>query len=200
MKTVVIVCGYSSSGKSTLLRFGQQSRQIVGYHIATPFKAMMYALWKVDVDDRDVRKNYRPNGRETVQELMASAFVKFREWDPNILMPGLHREIEEFSRGTVSTKILAIDGVRTVAEVDSILNACDMYGLRAEGVKVVRARWKREKWEGVMTSHIDEAFNHLNQRIGPVPVLRNSSTLVDWEFKCLAYWESLLDSLDGGGL
>jgi hypothetical protein len=83
-----------------------------------------------------------------------------------------------------------------VAEVDNILNACERYGLRAEGVKVVRARWKSEQWEGVMTSHIDEAFDHLNQRLFQVTVLRNSSTLTDWEFKCLAFWEFLLDFLD----
>jgi hypothetical protein len=150
---------------------------------------MMCALWKVDVDDRDIRENHRPNGRETVGELMASAFEKFREWDPDILMPGLYREIEEFSRKTVSTQVLAIDGVRTVSEVDNILIACDRYGLSVGAVEVVREGLGGERW-GTIEIHINQALGYLAGRLSSVQVLRNNSTYEDWLLKCSDFWDS----------
>ena len=189
MKKVIIVCGYSGSGKSTLVRLGSCRRQIEGYHIAAPFKAMMYSLWKVDVDDRDIRENHRPNGRETVGELMASAFEKFREWDPDILMPGLYWELEMFGRKTISTQVLAIDGVRTVSEVNNILIACDIYGLSVEAVEVVREGLTGERWETI-DIHINQTIGYLVGRLGSVQVLRNKSALEDWKSKCSDFWDS----------
>jgi energy-coupling factor transporter ATP-binding protein EcfA2 len=190
MKAVIIVCGYSGSGKSTLVNLAMSRPHTLGYHIATPFKDMMRVLWGVDVDDRDIRENHRPNGGQTVGELMASAFKIFRVWDPNILIPGLHREILAFSSSTRANALL-IDGVRTISEVDNIIQACDLQGLSLGAIKVVRANQTGERWEEI-DEHIHDTMEHLGKQLGAVHILNNNRDSVeDWEAHCtyhLNYW------------
>ena len=190
MKTIIIVTGYSGVGKSTFIRSIAEADPdtVTSYHIAQPFKEMMGVLWGVDVDDRNIRNNHRPNGGETVGELMASAFIKFREWDKNILMPGLQRRVSRFSAND-EQDFLLIDGVRTVAEVQQLMKLCTDLHISLQVVEIARIDVIEEKFSHIAPD-IYKTLRYLDTLQGfMVPeVLNFFDTEEDWARFVKDYW------------
>ena len=190
MKTLVIVTGYSGAGKSTFIESITSSYpdEVSSYHIATPFKQMMRVLWDVDVDNRDIRKTYRPNGRETVGELMASAVIKFREWDKDVLMPGLRKRVRIFAANE-EQDFLLVDGVRTVAEVQELMALCTEQRINLNALEVVRKNMVEEPHKHIQADlyltfeYLDSLYN---QRL---PEVANTfDTREDWAQFSRQYW------------
>lgn len=190
MKTVVIVTGYSGAGKSTFIDAAASSLpdQISAYHIATPFKDMMRVLWGVDVDDRQVRATYRPNGRETVGDLMASAFLKFREWDKDVLMPGLRKRVRTFAANE-EQDFLLVDGVRTVAEVEELMGLCSELHMNLQAIEIVRKNMVEEPHKYIQVDiystleYLDSLYNQA------LPEVANTSdSQQEWAQFSRIYW------------
>ena len=190
MKTLVIVTGYSGAGKSTFIEAVTSAypREICSYHIATPFKQMMRVLWGVDVDNRDIRKTHRPNGRETVGELMASAFIKFREWDKDVLMPGLRKRVRTFAANE-EQDFLLVDGVRTVSEVQELMALCTEQRINLTALEIVRKNMVEEPHKYIQADlyltfeYLDSLYN---QRLPDV--VNTFDTREDWAEFSRQFW------------
>lgn len=188
-KNVVIITGYSGVGKSTFIQAVKacDPLAVTPYHIATPFKAMMELLWGVDVDDRAIRVSYRPNGRETVGDLMASAFIKFREWDEDVLMPRLRERVRVFASSQYSH--LLIDGVRTKREVSELRSLCVGNTLSLSAIEISRMDVVEEKHSAIAPDiyktleYLDSLSGHRLQEI-----VNTSDTLESWAAMAKEYW------------